>query len=179
MFKQPYIYTITSWDQAEKCLQSSYKTVFLLTGKMMDLPEYVYQLQNAGKTVFVHVDFISGIECHTPDGMNYVAEVIAPDGIISTRSQSIIQGKKNGLKTIQRIFLIDTHAMEKAIETAIKIQPDAIEAMPGLMPRVITELVNIVPFPVVAGGLFKTKEEMSAALEAGATAVSASNIGDV
>ncbi len=56
------------------------------------------------KKVFVHVDLISGIEGHTQDGMKYIADVIAPDGIISTRSQTILQGKKNRLKTIQRIF---------------------------------------------------------------------------
>lgn len=68
------------------------------------LPDQVYHFQKKGKEVFVHVDLISGIACHTADGMKYVAEVIAPDGIISTRSQSIMQAKKCGLKTVQRVF---------------------------------------------------------------------------
>ncbi len=64
--------------------------------------------------------------------------------------------------------------MGKAIDTVNKNKPDAVEAMPGLMPRVISELNEQLTFPIVAGGLFKTKKEMQLALDAGATAVSAS-----
>lgn len=73
-------------------------------------------------------------------------------------------------------FLIDSHALEKAVQTVNKIKPDAVEAMPGLMPRVIKDLVGMTKVPIVAGGLFKTKDEMNQALQAGAIAVSASII---
>ncbi|GAF13033.1 glycerol uptake operon antiterminator regulatory protein [Bacillus sp. JCM 19046] len=176
MFNQPFIHAITNEHQEERCLQSDLNTIFLLTGNMHLLPDQVYHFQKKGKEVFVHVDLISGIACHTADGMKYVAEVIAPDGIISTRSQSIMQAKKCGLKTVQRVFLIDSHALEKAVQTVNKIKPDAVEAMPGLMPRVIKDLVGMTKVPIVAGGLFKTKDEMNQALQAGAIAVSASII---
>ncbi|AST95303.1 glycerol-3-phosphate responsive antiterminator [Shouchella clausii] len=176
MFTQPFIHALTDSQQENRCRNSNVDTIFLLTGKMHLLPDQVYCFQKQNKKVFVHVDLISGIESHTPDGMRYIAEVIAPDGIISTRSQSIIQAKKCGLKTIQRVFLIDTQAMEKAVQTVNKIKPDAVEAMPGLMPRVIKELVEMTTVPIVAGGLFKTKQEMESALHAGAVAVSASII---
>lgn len=176
MFNEQFIHAITSKQQEERCLLSDVNTVFLLNGNMHALPDQVFSYQKKGKVVFVHVDLVSGIETHTADGMRYIAEVIAPDGIISTRSQSIIQAKKVGLKTVQRVFLIDTHAMEKAIQTVNKIKPDAVEAMPGLMPRVIQELVGMTSVPIVAGGLFKTRAEMDLALKAGAVAVSASII---
>lgn len=175
MFKSPLIMALTDWDQAEACMESECDTVFLLTGTMMDLPERVYQLQQANKTVFLHVDLITGIQSHTLEGMTYIAEAIAPDGIISTRIQSISHAKKLGLKTVQRIFLIDSHAMNKAVENCLKAEPDAVEAMPGIMPRVISEFVDRIPFQVVAGGLFKHSEEINEALKAGATAVSGSN----
>ncbi|MDY7221608.1 glycerol-3-phosphate responsive antiterminator [Halalkalibacterium halodurans] len=179
MFEQPYIFALTDWEMADRCLESNVQTVFLLTGTMLDLPEKVYALQQRGKTVYLHVDLITGVQANTHEGMRYIAEVIAPDGIISTKGQAIMQGKKLGLKTIQRIFLIDRHALNKAIDTCLKIEPDAVEAMPGLiMPRIIEELVARLPFHIVSGGLFQEKEEMDLALRAGAAAVSGSHVLD-
>ncbi|MNI99461.1 Glycerol-3-phosphate responsive antiterminator [compost metagenome] len=56
-------------------------------------------------------------------------------------------------------------------------QPDAIEVMPGLIPRVIRELRQELDTPIIAGGLIKHPEEVEAALNAGALAVSAGNKG--
>ncbi|ERN53582.1 glycerol-3-phosphate responsive antiterminator [Alkalihalophilus marmarensis] len=174
MFKEHHITALTDWSNHEECMNSPFKTVFLLNGTMLDLPERVFRLQQKNKEVYLHVDLISGVQAQSIEGMTYIAEVIQPDGIISTKTQAINHAKKLGLKTVQRIFLIDSHALNKSIEACLKTKPDAVEAMPALMPRVIKELKEKLPFPIVAGGLIRDQAEVDAALEAGATAVSGS-----
>ena len=51
-------------------------------------------------------------------------------------------------------------------------KPDYVEILPGVIPRVIAELAHGMNTPLIAGGLIKTKEEVVAALGAGAVAVS-------
>lgn len=74
---------------------------------------------------------------------------------------------------IQRIFLIDHGAVQRGIKSVEQIQPDAIEVMPGIMPRIIREMAEMTPLPIIAGGLVSYKEEIDEALKAGALAVSA------
>ena len=46
------------------------------------------------------------------------------------------------------------------------------EILPGIMPRVITEISQSTATPVIAGGLIKYKDEVVAAIRAGAVAIS-------
>ena len=53
--------------------------------------------------------------------------------------------------------------------------PDVIEILPGLMPKVIRRICQTVRRPVIAGGLISEKEDIMAALKAGAAAISTTN----
>jgi glycerol uptake operon antiterminator len=44
--------------------------------------------------------------------------------------------------------------------------------MPGIMPRIIREMTNMTPLPIIAGGLVGNQREIDDGLEAGALAVS-------
>jgi glycerol uptake operon antiterminator len=57
--------------------------------------------------------------------------------------------KKFGLTTIQRIFPIDSQALAKAIETCRINEPDAVEAMPGIIQVLINDLVKELSMPIV------------------------------
>lgn len=148
--------------------------LFLMNGDLLTMAKVVNKIHAAGKKVFSHVDFIKGLN---PDstGMKFVSDVIKPDGIISTRGNVIQNAKKYDLMTVQRLFLIDSHALASGVKSIHTSSPDAVEAMPGLIPRVIKELTMQTTIPVISGGLFKTKEEMLLAREAGAMAVSSGN----
>ncbi|SIH59165.1 Glycerol-3-phosphate responsive antiterminator [Mycobacteroides abscessus subsp. abscessus] len=53
---------------------------------------------------------------------------------------------------VQRFFLVDSfsyHQLPRVVEQA---KPDAIEILPGCMPRVITWLRDDTAVPVIAGG---------------------------
>ncbi len=54
-------------------------------------------------------------------------------------------------------------------------RPDTIEILPGLMPKIIHRICRLVKVPVIAGGLISEKEDVVAALAAGAISVSSTN----
>ena len=55
------------------------------------------------------------------------------------------------------------------------VRPDFIEVLPGLMPKVIRKICRTSRIPIIAGGLITDKEDVVAALSAGAIAVSTTN----
>ncbi|MNI06239.1 Glycerol-3-phosphate responsive antiterminator [compost metagenome] len=158
-------------EDLQAACRSEWPVVFLLIGDLFTVEEYVGQVLRAGKKVFLHVDFIAGLGSD-PIVMKFIAERVRPTGIISTKSHFIKHAKKNGMLAIQRLFLIDTSALEHGIHNIAQSEPDAVEIMPGLIPRVITELRDSISLPIIAGGLIKDHTEIDAALQAGASAVS-------
>lgn len=158
-------------EDLEEACQSAWPIVFLLIGDLMSAEGYIKQAVEAGKQVFLHVDFISGLG-GDPVVMKYVAERFGPTGIISTKSHFVKHAKKHGLMAIQRVFTIDTSALEHGIHNIAQSQPDAVEVMPGLLPKVIAKLSTSTRLPIIAGGLIQEHSEIEAAWQAGASAVS-------
>ncbi|WP_248927715.1 glycerol-3-phosphate responsive antiterminator [Paenibacillus hamazuiensis] len=159
-------------EDMDRAIASPVNVIFLLTGSIFNVKDLVDQVKASGKHVFLHMEFIEGI---APDrsGVAYIAQNIRPTGIISTKSNLIRGAKENGLMAIQRIFLIDRSAVVRGIKAAEQSGPDAIEVMPGIMPRVIREMTDMTSLPIIAGGLVGNRREIGEALEAGALAVSA------
>lgn len=156
----------------ELALKGQVNVIFLLTGSLLNVHDLAARVKETGKHLFLHMEFIEGI---SPDrsGVAYIAKYVRPTGIISTKSQVIKAAKEQGLSAIQRIFLIDRNAVLRGIKSVEQSQPDAIEVMPGIMPRIIREMTAMTPLPIIAGGLVANREEIDEALEAGALAVSA------
>ncbi|TVY09730.1 glycerol-3-phosphate responsive antiterminator [Paenibacillus cremeus] len=161
-------------EDLAQALKSQANVIFLLTGSIFNIKDLVDQTKEAGKAVFLHMEFIEGIAADRK-GVSYVAKRVFPTGIISTKSNLIRTAKEEGLMAIQRIFLIDRSAVQRGIKSVEQSQPDAIEVMPGLMPRIIREMTNMTPLPIIAGGLVSYQEEIDEALRAGALAVSVGN----
>lgn len=86
----------------------------------------------------------------------------------------IQKAKQKGVFAIQRVFLIDSHALEKSYKLIEKTRPDFIEVLPGAMPWMITEVIERVNIPIFAGGLIRTVEEVQAALDSGAKGITTS-----
>jgi glycerol uptake operon antiterminator len=76
---------------------------------------------------------------------------------------------------IQRLFLLDSSALEKSYTLLERTRPDFIEVLPGIMPHIIKEVRERSGIPIFAGGLIRSVSEVELALEAGATAVTTSN----
>jgi glycerol uptake operon antiterminator len=151
------------------------KIVFVLYGNVMNVSQIVKQLKDQGKMVFVNVDLIEGFSSKEIV-VEYMKHHTEADGVLSSKAAMIRAANAQGLLTIHRLFLIDSFSF-RSIEKQIQIsQPDCIETLPGAMPKVISWVAEIVSIPIIAGGLVCDKEDVMAALRAGATAISSTNM---
>ena len=126
------------------------------------------------RKLFFHIDLIHGLK-NDEYGTQYLCQEFRPYGLISTKSSVIQQAKKHGVVAVQRIFMIDSHAIERSFRLVEKCQPDFIEVLPGSLPTMITEVSKRFRIPVFAGGLIRTEQEAQEALKAGAVSITSSN----
>lgn len=175
MVESQVIASILNEEHIEAAIQSKANVVFLVTGSLLTLEDDVNRLKHAGMYVFVHLDFIGGL-AGSKEGIQYLARRIKPHGIITTKNQLVKVARAEGLLSIQRTFLIDSNAINKSIAMIASSKPDAIEVLPGVIPKVIDDLTKRSELPIIAGGLVSEKLEILQALEAGALAVSGGNI---
>lgn len=169
--ENPIIAAAKDDESLVKALQSSCRVVFLLYGNLMTVAGLVKQVQAAGKLAFVHMDLIEGLSSKEI-AVDSLKAMAGPEGIISTRAGQIRRARHLGMMTVQRFFIIDSMSL-RGMQSQLKTgKPDFVEVLPGLMPRVITDVVQITEAPLIASGLIQYKDEVVAALRAGAAAIS-------
>lgn len=160
-------------EDFEISLTSKVDVIFLLYSSIMNLEGYVQKAHKAGKTIFIHMDFIEGIGKDRA-GLEFV-KTLGVDGILTTKTNMIRPAKDCGLITVQRFFIVDSHSIDTAVESIRIAKPDIVEIMPGIIDRKIKEFSAKVSMEILAGGLIEFKEDVDAAISAGATAVSTAN----
>lgn len=171
----PVIAAVRRRSDTAAAASSPAEVVFLLCGDILTVAEDVALLHDAGKLVFIHADLLGGLG-RDAAAVDFLAKAAAPDGIISTRSQLIRRAKEQGLLTIQRFFLLDSQSCATTAETVAATRPDMAEIMPGICPRVIVSLSSQLACPIIAGGMVSQKDDILAALRAGALGVSTSSM---
>lgn len=169
----PVIAGVKDIDDLDKALDSECKVIFLLCGNIFNLKECVSKAHKKGKIIFIHVDLVEGFS-RDSTALRYISSEIGPDGIISTKNNLLKSAKAFGLLTVQRIFIIDSLSIGTAIKASQTINPDAVEIMPGIMPRITQQISSSLEVPVIVGGLVSYGEEIGKALESGAKGVSTS-----
>ncbi|HHW36281.1 MAG TPA: glycerol-3-phosphate responsive antiterminator [Bacillales bacterium] len=163
----------TNMKEFERFLKSRYEIGVFLDMHISQL-KHVYTLaKEHGKKLIYHVDLIHGLK-NDEYATEYICQEYKPYGLISTKSGVILKAKQKKVTAVQRIFLIDSHALEKSYKLIEKTQPDFIEVLPGAMPQIIKEVKERVNIPIFAGGLIRTPEDVRNALDAGATAITTS-----
>ncbi len=167
----PIIAAVRKEQDIEEAARSKASTIFILNADIFNIRYMVDHVKDNGKNAFIHIDFLEGIGKDNR-AIDYIAEVIKPDGIISTKSHSIKYAKEKGMFTIQRFFLIDSLSYETTIKTVQSIQPDLVEIMPAVMSRVIGKICRELSIPVIAGGLIETKKDIIEILHSGAIGAS-------
>ena len=150
------------------------RVVFTLYGDICNIGRIVERIKEAGKIAIVHMDLIEGLSGKETT-VDFIKEHTRADGIISTKPTLIKRGKELGLYTILRIFILDSMAFENIRKQMSVAKPDALEILPGLMPKIIRRVCKMARVPVIAGGLISEKEDVVAALGAGAISVSTTN----
>ena len=166
------IAAIRGHDSLLKACESGAGIIFDLEPNIETVAGSVELCSKFGKKLFLHMDLAEGIG-KDRFGLKFVKNM-GVHGIISTRANMIKSAKELGLKTVQRVFILDSQSIETA-ESVLKTAPDMVEIMPGIIPVAISELKNKINIPIIAGGLVRTKEDIELIKGAGAIAVSTSN----
>lgn len=148
-------------------------TVFFLGGSIGTVGEPVARLQKAGRRVFIHVDMLRGLNPDA-DGMQFLAEFVGPDGIITTHSSTVQHARRAGLVTVQRLFLLDSQSLTHGVAQIQSSKPHAVEVLPGVIPRAVRTIARQVECPVIAGGLIVEDAQVREMLQSGAASVSTS-----
>lgn len=170
----PVIAAVKDETGLKECLYSESQIIFLLFGDICSVGRYVEIAKSAGKMVFVHMDLINGLG-NKEVAVDFIREHTGVDGIISTKPQLVKRAKELGLFGILRIFVIDSMAFGNIEKQCASLVPDAVEILPGLMPKIIKKLCSTVNVPIITGGLISDKEDVMNALNAGAVAISVTN----
>lgn len=175
MIEQKILPASANMREFERFLDSPYEIGVFLDLHIAQLKNVSMLAKQHGKKMIYHVDLIHGIR-NDEYATEYICQEFNPFGLISTKAGVIIKAKQKGVIAVQRIFLIDSHALEKSIKLIEKTRPDYIEVLPGAMPWMIKEVKERVKTPIFAGGLIRTQKEVENALQAGATAITTSKM---
>lgn len=156
------------------CRCQNIRMVFILYGTVCNIDQIINRVKEAGKTAIVHLDLIEGFS-GKETVVDFIHSRTKADGIISTKPSLIKWAKKRGLYTILRVFILDSMSFKNVPKQIAAAEPDMLEMLPGLMPPVIRNIHKMSRVPVIVGGLISQKEEVMAALAAGAISVSTTN----
>lgn len=170
----PVIASVKDDAGLQSVLRSECKVVFLLYGSVLNIVSIVQTLKSQGKTVFVDVDLLEGF-ASKEIVVRYLRLHTDADGVLSSKALMVKAAKEQGLFAVHRFFLIDSMSYQNVNKQLRVSKADCLEILPGCMPRVISWLLEDVTIPLVAGGLVCDKDDVVAALKAGATAVASSN----
>jgi glycerol uptake operon antiterminator len=170
----PVIAAVKDVAGLEGALKSECAVIFTLYGNLLNIPEITARIKSSGKAAIVHMDFIEGLSARDIS-VDFVAQNTSADGIISTKLNLIKQANHLGILAVQRFFMLDSMAFVNIKKQYPADAACAIEILPGLMPKIIKTVCESVKEPVIAGGLIREKEDVVAALSAGAVAVSTTN----
>jgi len=155
----PAVRDIKNLEKAMRIKESV--LIFLLTGSIFNLEEAMELAHKYDKILMVNIDLVKGI-AHDKEGIRYLAEKDLCDGIISTKGYLIKEASNNDLMTIQRVFLLDSASLISAEKSFNSNNVDAVEILPGLAAPYFIERQNNSKhkYPVIAGGLIKSKSEV-------------------
>ncbi len=170
----PVAATAGNMEELALALESDCRVVFLLMGDVLDIGDLTRRVHERGKLCVIHLDLIEGFSSKEI-AVDAVCEQTGANGIISTRGALIKRAKQLGMAAIQRGFMLDSRSLNSFEQQIRQSRPDFVEILPGLLPKVIATLKERVDVPIIAGGFIHEKEDVIAALQAGALAVSASS----
>lgn len=153
------------------------QVIFVLYGDVCTIPEILERIKAAGKKAMVHIDMIAGLSAKEIS-VEFIARQTRADGIITTKPALVRRAKELGIFAVLRFFVIDSLALKNIENLEMQCgtsRPDFIEVLPGVMPKVLGRIAKVSRIPMIAGGLITEKEDVIAALSAGAIAVSSTN----
>jgi len=172
--RRPVIAALRRAGEVEEATRHGAAILFILGGDIFALRESAAAARASGRPLLAHVDLIKGIG-RDEAGIRFLARDLGVDGVLTTRANLIGPAKREGLLAIQRLFVLDSESLEAGLPSVERATPDAVEVLPGVILPLIAERLRQASLPpLIAGGLIRTREQVLAALQAGAVGVSTS-----
>ena len=170
----PIIPAVKDENDLAEALKTDNEIIFILTSTITNVGSLVARIKDAGKTAFVHFDLVEGL-ARSVHSLDYIAEQTHTDGIITTKTSLVKSARERKIFVVQRFFILDSLSIDSAFKAIKEYKPDALEILPGLMPKIITMFAESTNMPVIAGGLISDKDDIMTALNAGACSVSSTH----
>ncbi|BCU52191.1 glycerol uptake operon antiterminator [Staphylococcus auricularis] len=164
---------IRNMKDMEKFVQTDYRSCVLLDTHIGHLNGIFNYLKKEQIETFIHIDLIKGMS-HDEFACEYIIQNYKPKGIISTKTKVIKRAKDLDTVTVLRVFIIDSHALERSIQLIQRTQPDYVEVLPGVASKAIQQIKEATQIPVIAGGLISDEAEIDTAVDYGAHLVTTS-----
>lgn len=172
--KHPIIVSLMDLKDLDRALSSLSQIVILMHADICSLEETANRIKEKDKLVFVHIDLMKGIQ-RDASGIQYLAEKMKIDGIVTTHSNLIPIARRLDLLTIQRVFILDSESIEKGFKSIKESKPDAVEILPGItVPYIQHKLKEHIKQTIIAGGLINSEDETIYILRNGAKGISGS-----
>ena len=171
--KKPVI-PVFSDPSGHEALLANASVLFLQGIALPDLSGGLKQLDNpilAHTPVFVHIDLLEGLNADKA-GLRYLSKFSQIDGIITVRPYLIPLARQLGLKTVLRMFLQDSRAVERGVSVSNNQKPDAIELLPGVAAIEACNAFDALPVPRLAGGLIHSEQTVKRILASGCRSIS-------
>lgn len=169
--ENPIIASVKNEEELALALESSVQIIFVLFGNVINIKQIGNLIKEKGKIGIVHLDLVDGFVSTKEIVLSYLKENTSFQGVISTKPHILKIAKNYGLLAIQRFFIFDTLSLINAKNHLIS-GVDAIEILPGVLPKVIEDISKNTSKPIITGGLIENKDEIILALNSGATCVS-------
>ena len=171
----PIIAAVKDMDGLHKAVKiDSIRIIFILFGDVCNIVQIVDEIKENNKVAMVHIDLIVGLSAKDIS-VDFIKKNTKADGIITTKPNLIKRAKELSLYTVLRFFLIDSMALENVFKSQNNVNPDIIEILLGVMPKIIKRISKQIKCPLIAGGLITDKEDIMDALSSGAVCVSSTN----
>jgi glycerol uptake operon antiterminator len=171
---KPIIAAVKEMSDFEDIPEDKIDVIFILRSSLSQLREMVTKAIDLDTLVFLHLDMVKGIG-KDKEAVNYLAEEIGIDGIVSTKSYLIKAAKKEDLLTIQRLFLLDSESLRTGVNIISNVQPDLVEVLPGpVVPMMIDQLASDINCPIIAGGLVRSAKQVEELMQSGTAGISSS-----
>ena len=167
----PIIAAVKDENSLEKSLASDCQVIFVLAGTICDIETIVEKVKAKNRIAIVHADLVTGLSSKEV-AVDFIKNNTKADGVISTKSIIVKRARELGMISIQRTFVVDSIALGNLKRQLDSFRPDAVEIMPGIMPKIIKEMKEYTTIPIIAGGLLSEKKDVVDALSAGADAIS-------
>lgn len=172
MEENPVIAAVKDEEGLDICCKSrNIRVVFVLYGTVSSISGIVKRIKEAEKVAMVHIDLMEGLNGKEPV-VDFIRQYTEADGIISTKPSLIRHARELGMYTVLRVFILDSLSFKNVPRQVSAAGADMLEMLPGLMPKMIERVRKTAKIPVIAGGLLSDKEDVMAALAAGAISIS-------